>query len=84
MLSEWKENIESINEYKSKIEECKHILKDLIEQTDEKNKNIQLNKKKLETLNQKKKKLVKVFFQLKMKLTILEINWKVFKIKQMR
>ena len=44
------------------MKNVEHILKDLIEQTNEKNKNIQLNKKKLGTLNQKKEEVSKSIF----------------------
>ena len=62
LLSEWKENIESIKDYNIKIEGSKRILKDLIEKTNQQNQKINLSKNKLETLNRNKEKISKSIF----------------------
>ena len=56
LLSEWKENIQNINEHQLKIEKYRTILKDFLEQTNDQSKKITSNKNQLETLNQKKRK----------------------------
>ena len=70
LLSEWREIIDNIKRHEINIEDCKKILKELIEQTDNQSQKVISNKKEIENLNQKKKTSVERCFLLKTKLII--------------
>ena len=72
LLSEWKENIQNINEHQLKIEKYRTILKDFLEQTNDQSKKITSNKNQLETLNQKKEEVSKRMFSTENQINIIK------------
>ena len=62
LLSEWREIIDNIKRHEINIEDCKKILKELIEQTDNQSQKVISNKKEIENLNHKKEDISRKMF----------------------